>query len=242
MYVLPFGQMSLWGENCLTCLFNEIYPNNYFLLMPLSTNSKRGISRIGPHDQIIYSIIFGSLLGDAHAEKRNGNTRISFYQESTHLSYLIWLHDLLSSRGYCNPILPKIQTKLGVNGVVRKVMRFHTWNYTSFNWIHDIFYKNQIKQVPPNIAEYLTPIALAIWIMDDGTKSSKGLKLCTNCFSYSDCLLLVDVLYFNFQLKSSIQSAGNNQYIIYIWKESIPKLKEITFPYIIKEMRYKLIH
>jgi ubiquinol-cytochrome c reductase cytochrome b subunit len=62
--------------------------------MPLRTTSKnkiKGLQRIGPHDQIIYSIIFGSLLGDGHAEKRNGGlgTRISFYQESTHLSYLL---------------------------------------------------------------------------------------------------------------------------------------------------------
>jgi len=62
--------------------------------MPLLSTSKnkiKGLKRIGPHDQIIYSIIFGSLLGDGHAEKRNGGlgTRISFYQESTHLSYLL---------------------------------------------------------------------------------------------------------------------------------------------------------
>jgi LAGLIDADG DNA endonuclease family len=51
----------------------------------------RGIYRIGPHNRDIISIIFGSLLGDGHAEKRsdNGGTRISFYQESTHLSYLL---------------------------------------------------------------------------------------------------------------------------------------------------------
>jgi hypothetical protein len=51
----------------------------------------RGIYRIGPHNQDIISIIFGSLLGDGYAEKRsvNGGTRIGFYQESTHLSYLL---------------------------------------------------------------------------------------------------------------------------------------------------------
>jgi hypothetical protein len=51
----------------------------------------RGIYRIGPHNQEIISVIFGSLLGDGHAEKisENGGTRISFYQESTHLSYLL---------------------------------------------------------------------------------------------------------------------------------------------------------
>ena len=84
--------------------------------------------RIGPHNIIVLNIIYGSLLGDAHAERRNGGlgTRISFYQESTHVSYLLWLHNLLSLNGYCNKHLPKIQTRLGHKGIVRKMLRFHT--------------------------------------------------------------------------------------------------------------------
>lgn len=255
-YCLVYGQMSLWGNFlCLKCLFNklQIINNDYsiiYSIMPLFITSSsiikklRGIYRIGPHNQDILSVIFGSLLGDAHAEKRkdNGGTRISFYQESTHLSYLLWLHNYLSFRGYCNSNIPTITTRLGRNGVVRKVLRFHTWTYTSFNWIHDLFYKNKIKIVPYNIADYLTPLALAIWIMDDGTKVSKGLKLCTNSFTYSDCLLLIEALNNNFALKSSIQSAGvPNQYNIYIWKESMPLLRTIVYPYIVPEMKYKII-
>jgi hypothetical protein len=54
-------------------------------------NRIRSEKRIGPHNFDILSIIFGSLLGDGHAEKRlKGNgTRISFYQEGSHLTYLI---------------------------------------------------------------------------------------------------------------------------------------------------------
>jgi hypothetical protein len=31
-----------------------------------------------------------------------------------------------------------------------------------------MFYKNGIKKIPSNIADYLTPLALAVWISDDG--------------------------------------------------------------------------
>jgi ubiquinol-cytochrome c reductase cytochrome b subunit len=258
-YCLVYGQMSLWGEFlCLTCYFNKFKIINFdslnysilYNIMPLFfTNTTiikklRGIYRIGPHNQEIISIIFGSLLGDAYGEKRseNGGTRISFFQESTHVSYLLWLHNYLSIRGYCNTNIPLITTRLGKNGVVRKILRFHTWTYTSFNWIHELFYINNIKVVPYNIAKYLTPLALAVWIMDDGAKVSKGLKLCTNSFSYSDCILLVKTLNDNFSLKSSVQSAGvPNQYNVYIWKESMPLLRSIVSPYIIPQMKYKLI-
>ena len=104
-----------------------------------------------------------------------------------------------------------------------------------------MFYKNGKKRIHSNIGNYLTPLALAIWIMDDGGKVSKGLKFCTNSFTYEECNLLVKVLYDNFKIKSSVQSAGyKNQYIIYVWKESMIILREIVYPYIIPEMRYKI--
>lgn len=53
--------------------------------------------------------------------------------------------------------------------------------------------------------------------MEAGSKVSGGLKLSSRSFSYSDCLLLTQVLDSNFGLKSSIKSAGvPTQYIIYI--------------------------
>jgi hypothetical protein len=53
--------------------------------------------------------------------------------------------------------------------------------------------------------------------MDDGCKSGSGIKLATNSFSYYDCLLLINVLHINFNLKATIQSTGvPNQHHIYI--------------------------
>ena len=204
----------------------------------------KGIHRIGPHNKDIMSIIFGSLLGDGHAEKRvfGVGTRISFFQEDTHLKYIMHLHNILSKAGYCNDKIPTIKERLGIKGKVRKIARFHTWTYTSFNWIRYIWYINGTKCLPENINEYLTPLALAIWIMDDGTKIEKGLKLSTNNFTYDECNRLVSILYVNFELKASVQKAGaDNQYIIYIWKQSMNDLVKIVSPYTIPEMKYKII-
>ena len=77
--------------------------------------------------------------------------------------------------------------------------------------------------------------------MDDGSKVNKGLKLCTNCFTYTECLFLTKTLFENFNLKSSVQSAGKfNQYHIYIWSESMPLLRLIVLPYVHSSMKYKL--
>lgn len=249
--------MSLWGENI--ALNANINNNNLFSnleclglnSLPLLSNKSNKFSRlradkrIGPHNKNILDLIFGSLLGDGFAERRIGGngTRITFYQEGIHVSYLLWLHGLFSEQGYCSSNLPEIQTRLGLKGKVRKIIRFRTFTYTSFNWIHDMWYINGIKVVPSNIGCFLTPLALAIWIMDDGGKVSNGLKLATNLFTYSECLFLVKVLFENFNLKASVQSAGApNQYQIYIWKESMPILREIVLPYVHSSMKYKLIN
>ena len=250
MYVLPYGQMSLWGFLIKPQIYNiYLFLFSLVLIVPLDfditskVSRLKGILRIGPHNKDVLSIIFGSLLGDAYAEKRAGGlgTRIIFYQEAVHVGYLYYLHKLFSNLGYCNPKIPVVTSRLGPKGKIRQIVRFRTWTYTSFNWIHELWYKNNIKQVPANIAEYLTPLALAIWIMDDGFKVGKGLKFSTNSFSYNECLILVKALNDNFNLKASVQSAGSNdQYVIYIWKESMNDLRNIVSPYIIPEMKYKI--
>lgn len=236
----------------LKCLIFELLtisfsPTSLVMIMPFNTTAKNrihGLKRIGPHNREIISIIFGSLLGDAHAEQINsGNgTRLTFFQEGKHVKYLLWLHNQLAVAGYCNSDIPIVGQRLAKGGEVIKTISFSTWTYTSFNWIHDLWYENNVKVVPKSTAEYLTPLALAIWIMDAGSKVSGGLKLSSRSFSYSDCLLLTQVLYSNFGLKSTIQSAGvPSQYIIYIWKESMDELREIVAPYIIPEMKYKVL-
>jgi len=254
MYVLPFGQMSLWGyyyslkwlKNKLS--FFKLNEKFYiYYIIPLNykiKNKYKGWQRIGPHNIDIISIIFGSLLGDAHGEKGKSGvgTCITFYQEDSHVEYIYWLHNLIFSRGYCSETVPVVTNKLVKGGKVRKIVRFRTWTYTSFNWIHDVWYVDGIKKIPSCIDIYLTPLSLAIWIMDDGSKSSEGLKLCTNSYAYSECLFLIKILNDKFKLKASVQSAGKkDQYIIYIWKESMPILREIVNPFIITQMKYKII-
>jgi ubiquinol-cytochrome c reductase cytochrome b subunit len=300
-YVLPYGQMSLWGLlniapnatfiylqyfNWQECLGYIHFTDSVSIItgcilgLPsttpqqksnkdhniygrednseaspeetgkeLTTNALKPVSkikaikRIGPHNYNILSLLFGSLLGDGYAEyrKQGKGTRFTFYQEDSHVSYLLWLHALIANLGYCEPTPPQIQSRLGKGGRVRKVIRFHTWTYSSFNWVQELWYGTGNKRVPLNIKYYLSPLALAIWIMDDGCKCGSGLKLATNSFSYSECLLLTNVLYVKFNLKASVQSAGViNQFHIYIWKESIPELHNLILPYLHSSMKYKL--
>jgi ubiquinol-cytochrome c reductase cytochrome b subunit len=235
-------QMSLWGI--------ELPQMEMFSLWVVCVDKKklRSTERIGPHHIDVLATLFGSLLGDAYAEKRVNATRICFQQENTNVEYLRnKLHSFFVERSYTNPKVPKLQKRIGVQNQIRFVCRFKTWSFQSFNWLHDIFYKKQngnwIKVIPESqyLKTYRTPLALAIWIMGDGCKSGSGLKRSTNSFCTDDLLRLSNFLTEFYGLKNSINSAGiKDQYVIYIWKESMPKRISLVYLHMVPGMLYKL--
>jgi LAGLIDADG DNA endonuclease family len=104
-----------------------------------------------------------------------------------------------------------------------------------------LFYKNGVKIVPLNINDYLSPLALAIWIQVDGGIASAGLKISTNCFTFQEIEFLCKILNEKFNLLSNPQSAGvPGQYFIYFPKKSMNLLSNLVKPYMVPSMRYKL--
>ena len=228
--------------------WKKIYNKNLYLipkqLSTLPFNSPRvpSFKRIGPHNYQVLCIIIGSLLGDGTMEKSVDGYRFSFYQKGEHLEYLLWLHNLLLNNGYCKENLPQINSRKGAKGELAYYCRFRTFTYSSFYWIYDGFYGKGKKVIPDWIGEYLSPIALAIWIMDDGGWiKNRGIKLSTNSFSLSDAKKLVKILETKYGLKVAIHSTGSlNQYNIYLPKSNLPVLIPIVLPYMHAKFLYKL--
>ena len=145
-YVLPYGQISLWGEHiCPKCkeyvffIFTSIVLISIFYSTNIVAKRVRAESRVGPHNYNILSIFYGSLLGDSHAERHitGSGTRLSFSQESNRQEYLLWLHNLVATMGYCNTTVPIIQSRIGTKGKILYILRFHTFSYSSLNWLHE---------------------------------------------------------------------------------------------------------
>ena len=237
--------MSLWGILFCPKWFNifNIESNglNFSAVLPFIYPKLKSQYRIGPHNYDILCLLMGSLLGDAYAEQHGNGTRICFQQEHSNIQYLMWFHSCLSKFGYCSETTPKITTRLGKGGKLRHISRFKTYTFTSFNWIQGAFYLKNKKIVPSNIEEYLSPLALSVWIMDDGGKVSSGLKISTNNFSFNEVNFLADILRKKYNLKTSIIKTGAlNQYNLYISKTSMKDLVEIIKPYFHSSMYYKL--
>lgn len=222
------------------------YPIYYTPYKLISLNFNRGFhtkvrasNRIGPHNQDVLSVIVGSLLGDAYASARTiEGTRLSYRQSSIHAEYLHWLYEFYVQRGYCSNLKPRKYTRR-LKGKEFYGYEFNTFTFRSFNWIHALFYKKGVKYINPNLELYLTPLALAIWIMDDGCWTGNGVRIATNCFKLEEIKILGNILVKLYGLNYTIQTIESNR-SIYVTKDSIPKLRDIVLPYIVPSMKYKL--
>nr|WDW20848.1 hypothetical protein [Valsa mali var. pyri (nom. inval.)] len=63
---------------------------------------------------------------------------------------------------------------------------FTTMELPCFNEFRDMFYDSNVKVVPHNIYELLTPRGLAFWLMYDGSRHGSGMHIGVYAFTNAD--------------------------------------------------------
>jgi hypothetical protein len=198
------------------------------------------LNRIGPHNFEVIQVLIGSLLGDRHLEKRGEGIRVKFEQTNRNVEYLIWFHTFFAKQGYCSSKSPKLFKQIKKNNFVYHGYKFSSYSFSSFSWLYDAFYTNKVKHLPIRLlSEWLTPIALAIWFIDDGSVLGKGYKIATNCFLKHELEKLCLLLFSKYNLNCSIHKDGNS-HTIYVKSTSAKTFALIVKPYMINSMKYKL--
>ena len=226
-------------------------------ILPFNKTRTKAINRKGPHNIDILSIIICGMLGDWWGNKIKGkqinSVRFIIEQSVNNSAYIHHLNIILYQLGYCSNITPKLVVKYEpindkrLDTTIRYNYRLTTFSFTSFLWIYDSFYHEvngiMTKKIPKWIGEFITPMGLAHWIMQDGSRQkNQGLTIATNSFTYEDCVFLSEILKEKYGLKTSVVKAGHiDQWKISIWKQSMADLVSIVKPYIIDEMKYKFI-
>ena len=118
-----------------------------------------------------------------------------------------------------------------------------TLSLPCFNYYRYIFYNSDnLKIIPSNIQNLLTPRGLAYWIMDDGSLQNKGLHLNTYGFTPQDIFLLKTTLENMFgenTLKCTIHKHQKGERI-YIWEESMELVRNNISQFMHKDMQYKI--
>lgn len=178
------------------------------------------------------SILIGSLLGDGglYSDGWNNNYRFVIDQGEKQKDYLFWKFKVFSNCCFSEPSYQ----------IHNRSWRMRTISHKEFNYYANKFYVNRKKQVPNDIIDYLNPLSLAIWFMDDGTKGpSNGFTLNTQNFSYKENEHLKLVLAQKFSLLVSIHK-DKKWWRLFINPKSKFIFENLVNSYIHSAMRYKL--
>ncbi len=94
--------------------------------------------------------------------------------------------------------------------------------------LYSLFYINKTKIINFFVYNELTYIALAHWIIGDGTDS----------YSIKDVVMLINILIIKYDIYCTIRYYSFPR--IYVYKRYMPKLRSIVEPFMHISMMYKL--
>jgi hypothetical protein len=191
------------------------------------------------------SVIVGSILGDGTMRlgKCAQNANLKIEQGLVQKDYVIWKYQILKSFVYTEP---KISYRYQENGEkYPKSWWFRTIRHPLLTKIHNRYYpghgyRSRRKIVPNNIASDLNPLAIGVWLMDDGSYYRKTISISTYCFSLSNINLLIQTIEKQYQIKSRCHRDRDKGYRMYFNQEETRKLVKLVRSYIIPSMKYKI--
>lgn len=93
--------------------------------------------------------------------------------------------------------------------------------------------------MPTNIIDYLDPLALAIWIMDDGGKHNAGLMISTYNFTYSELVIVKEGLFNRYGLVCQINLRPAGPILVFL-QPAMKTLVSIVKDFFLPSMLYKL--
>ena len=191
------------------------------------------------------SLIIGSLLGDGTMRRgenaRNANYKVEHGLEQK--EFVFWKYDILKSLVLTEPKLSYRYDP--IKGKYPKSWWFRTARHPLLTEIYDLWYEEDgyrsgKKVIPETIGDDLTPLALAVWIMDDGHYSSGAIDISTYSFELSEINQLQDVFSERYGIEFRIHRDGDRGYRMFCNKKQTNTLVNIITPYIIPSMMYKI--
>lgn len=226
---------------------------DYKIALPPSCMTIYDELRMTPFSEQQKSVVLGSVLGDGSLQKskRAKNARLQIGHSDLQLDYLKWKKDLLA------PFVSRLTRAEGPGPTIICGVKSYSNGYTLLNTIvhPDITnYYNRYcyygkKVIHPGLVQELNPLALAVWLADDGSFSlrkecvySLRGSIATDCFTYKEHLILRDALSKFFNGTITIGNVGTDQHRIYLsGTKAIDSLLDLITPILPSSIHYKLV-
>jgi len=191
---------------------------------------------LGPsltHEQL--EVAVGTVLGDGCLIRTYQNPHLSTAASFKYFSYLSYKASCFSN------LSPKFRKH--ISGYGKECVSFRTLSSQSFNSIKNLLYKDGKRCISPDLIEYLTPRALAIWCMDDGTGNISAYQrprfsLALNRYSDKDAEKLRDMINSKFGFHAKLRDSKG--WVLDFSADETEKLIKLVKDYFHPDFAYKL--
>lgn len=187
------------------------------------------------------SLIIGSLLGNSYLEKNEKGVRVVFIKCSGNIEYLINFYSHLSKTGWLRRKTkkPVLKTVISKNNKLLYYWRVESYYLTQFGWLYGMFYKDNRKTIPSNLKDYLTPLSLTIWYLDNIDKlyltDLQSFHLNNENLNY-----ISQILKDKYDINTFYRLESKGKVVFYIDKNNLSNFREMVKPYISSSLQYKL--
>jgi hypothetical protein len=190
------------------------------------------------------SAIVGMVAGDAHIWEQKGCSSVSLRikHAERQRDYLGYKRDILQNlfKGWELPIQPFNNS--GYSGV-----KVETRDHPRLRAIHKWFYSGGKKRFSRQILNYLTPLGIAIWYMDDGSLSLKkregkvhGREIHLNTYCSLEEAGIIQVYFKEVWDVSWTIVPNKGLFRLRMGSNEAKKLFKIIEPYTVPMMKYKI--
>lgn len=185
-------------------------------------------ARRRPFSEAQIELLVGSLLGDATLQKTTAGYAFRVHHAIAQVPLVLWKYEAVKDF---------VRTAPRISG---RAVYFKTITHPALADIRSAFYPNGVKILPLSLLEqFLSPLALAVWIMDDGAADGNAIRLNTQSFCRADVDRCARLLHRRFGVLPAIN-----------YDKGMPRLRfsasgsqiiaDVVRPHIIPEMLYKL--
>ena len=186
------------------------------------------------------AVVVGTVLGDGFLQKTGSkNARLRLEHSDKQKDYLLWKGAQMSRLFQGKPsYLSRVHPKSG------ETYSYARWQSNASSEIgvwQRYFYPEGKKIIPADIGENLSPLALAVWYMDDGYLSEdKSSFIYLGKVSENEADILRDAISKNFGVEAKVYDKKNKGFALYFPVEETKKLHTLLKSFIHPSMKYKL--
>lgn len=183
-------------------------------------------------------VLLGTVIADSCLVKRcrNCGTTIQLCHSEKQKDYLEWKIKILREFGveFAEPY------KVKQNNTIA----YRSKTYQEFNEYYKMFYRGRKKIIRRKVLNLFEPIALAVWIQDDGSmcQNENIVRLHTECFSDKEQKMICKYFATIWHITAKINwvSKEKNLKCITFGTNGTRKLIDIIKPFIVPSMEYKI--